>query len=127
MAFLHHSWSWMGKRYIGLSPPLHPWSHRCDYRYPNYHVCMKSAAESPFEAYVDLVDIYRSKPIIHWTFLFMANARYGISYAFPPQMSAVQIAFYSSSSTLLAADGFQLLSMGCNSKQGYIWLASVSI
>ena len=65
MAFLHHSWSWMVKRHIGLPHPLHSWLHKCDYHYRNCHVCMKSAAENLFEAYVDLVDVYSSEPNIH--------------------------------------------------------------
>ena len=62
--FLYHLWSWMGKRHIGRPPSLHPWLHKCNYHYPNYHVCMKSVAESLFEVYVDLVDVYSSEPII---------------------------------------------------------------
>ena len=56
-----------GQEAYWASPSLHPWLHKCDYHYhyPNYHVCMKGAAESLLEAYVDLLDVSSSEPIIH--------------------------------------------------------------
>lgn len=51
-----------------LPPPLHSWLHNCDHHYPNYHIRIESAAKSPFKAYVNLVDVYSSEPIIGHSF-----------------------------------------------------------